>query len=209
MKTVFEKIAEMPLAAVLRGVSPEEVVGVCEELEGAGFRFVEVTTNSPDWQDSLRRIRQKFGARLVLAGGTVLTVQQAEQAAEAGAEVLISPNFDPDVVRRTKELGLVSAPGCFTPSECFDALKAGADILKIFPAEVLGLPFIKGMKAVLPKETRLCPTGGVTPGNLADFLRLGVFALGMGSALYAPGKERAAIRASAEKFVSAYRQRPH
>ncbi|MBO6827590.1 MAG: 2-dehydro-3-deoxy-6-phosphogalactonate aldolase [Sneathiella sp.] len=205
MTSVFDKISEMPLIAILRGIRPGEVIEVCEILSETGFRFVEVTTNSPEWQKSIRLIKAHFGDNLVIGTGTVLTAQDVEQAVEAGSQVIISPNFDADVVRLTKELGLISAPGCFTPSECFEALKAGADILKIFPAEVLGQPFIKGVKAVLPEGTRICPTGGVTPENITDFQKLGVFALGMGSALYSPGKSAQDLRTSAERFVSAMR----
>ncbi len=201
---LYDKISEMPLIAVLRGITPAEAVEVSGALVGAGFRFMEVTLNSPDWAQSLRLIDEAHGGDIVLGAGTVVSTEDVEKVQAAGGKVVIAPNMDVDVIRRTKELGMLSAPGCCTPTECFQALAAGADILKIFPADTLGVPFIKAVTAVLPEGTRLCPTGGVSADNLGEFFAAGVYAAGIGSLLYKAGKSASDIRKTAEELVSAY-----
>ncbi len=205
-ETLYSLIDKMPLVAILRGIEPDEALPVAEALVDAGFTFMEVTLNSPGWDDSLRRINDRFGEEIVLGAGTVLEPDEVDQVQAVGGRVIISPNMRTDVIRRTKELGLLSVPGCYTPTECFDALRAGADILKIFPADTLGPPFIKAIRAVLPEGTRICPTGGVNPGNMAEFLSVGVSAMGMGSALYKPSKSAADVAISAREFVATYRK---
>ncbi len=200
------EIEQMPLIAILRGISPDEVVEVSEVLVNNGFCFLEVTLNSPEWETSLERINEKFGDRIVLGAGTVLSPEEVNRVRAVGGKAIISPNMRVDVIKRTKELGMVSAPGCYTPSECFAALNAGADILKIFPANTLGPTFIKAISAVLPVGTRICPTGGVTAANMGDFLAAGVYAMGIGSALYKPGKTVTEIGEAAVTFVSTYKR---
>ncbi len=206
MNDVFSKIEGMPLIAILRGITPDEAIAVSDQLVEAGFVFLEVTLNSPDWEESMKLISQKHGKNIVLGAGTVLHPDEVKRAKAVGAEMIISPNFDADVVREAKAQGLVSAPGCYTPSECFRALKAGADILKIFPADTLGLSFIKAISAVLPKGTKICPTGGVTLDNMSDFVKADVYAMGMGSALYKAGKAADQVGADARRFIEAFRQ---
>lgn len=197
-------IEKMPLVAILRGITPEEAVPVSDILVDAGFTFMEVTLNSPDWEESLRLMKDRHGFKIVLGAGTVLVPDEVDKVHAAGGQAIISPIMRADVIRRSKELGLLSVPGCYTPTECFAALDAGADILKIFPADTLGTPFIKAINAVLPDGTRICPTGGVNTENMKDFLDVGVSAMGMGSALYKPGKSLADIKAAAENFVATY-----
>lgn len=204
-EAIYAKAAAMPLVAILRGITPDEALPVADALVDKGFLFMEVTLNSPDWADSIRQIRAKYGDSILLGAGTVLTPDEVDQVKDAGGEAIISPNMSPAVIKRTKELGMLSVPGCYTPSECFTALEAGADILKIFPADTLGVPFIKAISAVLPKGTKICPTGGVTVDNLATFKAAGVAAMGMGSALYKAGKPVDEVAASAEAFVKAFR----
>ncbi len=204
---LFERISQMPLVAVLRGITPTDAVAVADALVGAGFCFMEVTLNSPDWQQSLRLINEAHGDNIVLGAGTVLSPDDVDEVRSAGGRVIISPNMDVDVIARTKQLDMLSVPGCCTPTECFQALYAGADILKIFPADTLGVPFIKAVTAVLPANTRLCPTGGVSADNLGDYFAAGVFAAGMGSSLYKAGKSPAEIAKSAGEIVSAFRNR--
>lgn len=202
---LFKLIEKMPLVAILRGVTPSEAVPISDALVKAGFTFMEVTLNSPDWEQSLTLMKEKHGASIVLGAGTVLTANDVDRVQAVGGQAIISPNMREDVIRRTKELGMLSVPGCYTPTECFNALDAGADILKIFPADTLGTPFIKAINAVLPKGTRICPTGGVTADNMQDFLDVGVSAMGMGSALYKPEKSADDVALAANNFVSVYR----
>lgn len=206
MNEIFEKIEEMPLIAILRGISPNEVDAVSDILVEKGFTFLEIPLNSPGWQESLSRISKRHADNIVLGAGTVLDPDDVVKVRDAGGSTIIAPNMNEAVIRKTKELGLISAPGCYTPSECFNALSYGADILKIFPAETLGIPFIKGISAVLPEGTKICPTGGLHAGNIADFVNAGVFAMGLGSSLYKPGKPLSEVEQDAERFITAFRQ---
>ena len=201
---LLKTIDKMPLVAILRGITPDEAGPVSDALVKAGFTFLEVTLNSPDWAESMKEIGRRHGSNIVLAAGTVLTPSEVDQAQAVGGQAIISPNMRVDVIRRTRELGLLSAPGCYTPTECFAALDAGAHILKIFPADTLGTPFIKAISAVLPVGTRICPTGGINKENMGEFLDVGVSAMGMGSALYKPGKSADDVAQAAEGFVSTY-----
>lgn len=206
IEKMLSQIDRMPLVAILRGITPDEAVPVADALVNNGFIFLEVTLNSPGWELSLQRIHEKYGSNIVLGAGTVLTPDDVDAVQRAGGRAIISPNMDVRVIRRTKERGMLSVPGCYTPTECFAALEAGADILKIFPADTLGPQFIKAIKAVLPIDVRICPTGGVSIDNIAIFLDAGVAALGMGSALYKPGKSAVDVGVSAVAFVNAYKK---
>jgi len=206
MNEIFKKIEEMPLIAILRGISPNEVDAVSDILVEKGFTFLEIPLNSPGWQESLSRISKRHGDNIVLGAGTVLDPDDVAKVRDAGGSTIIAPNMNEAVIRKTKELGLVSAPGCYSPSECFNALSYGADILKIFPADTLGIPFIKGISAVLPEGTKICPTGGLHAGNIADFVNAGVFAMGLGSSLYKPGKPLSEIEHDAKSFITAFHQ---
>lgn len=202
---LFKLIEKMPLVAILRGITPTEAIPVSDALVKAGFTFMEVTLNSPEWDQSLKLMKDRHGSNIVLGAGTVLRPDDVDRVQAAGGQAIISPNMRADVIRRSKELGLLSVPGCYTPTECFAALDAGADILKIFPADTLGTAFIKAINAVLPAGTRICPTGGVKTDNMQDFIDVGVSAMGMGSALYKPGKSISDIAKAAKEFVGAYK----
>jgi 2-dehydro-3-deoxyphosphogalactonate aldolase len=202
---LIKQIEQMPIIAILRGIRPGEVVAVSDVLVENDLRFIEVTLNSPKWETSLVKINEKHGDHIVLGAGTVLCPDEVNRVKAVGGKVIISPNMRVDVIKRTKELGMLSVPGCYTPSECLAALDAGADILKIFPADTLGPAFIKAISAILPVGTRICPTGGVAVENMGDFLAAGVYAMGIGSALYKPGKTIAEIGEAAATFVSAYK----
>lgn len=203
---LLNQIDQMPLVAILRGITPDEAVPVSDALVDNGFTFMEVTLNSPDWETSLKLMNDRHGDTIVLGAGTVLAPDEVDLVHAAGGVAIISPNMRPDVIKRTKELNMVSAPGCYTPTECFAALDAGADILKLFPAETLGVPFIKGIKAVLPVGTRICPTGGVSIDNMDTFIAAGVSAMGMGSALYKPGKTASEVGDVAAELVARYKE---
>lgn len=202
---IFSNIEKMPLVAILRGVKPAEAAAISDALVEGGFVFMEVTLNSPSWQKSLEVIKKRHGDHIVLGAGTVLHADEVDEVQAAGGQVIISPNMDPSVIQRTKELGLISVPGCYSPSECFNALNYGADILKIFPAETLGPSFVKAIKAVLPAGNRVCPTGGITTENMQDFIDAGVYAMGMGSFLYKPGRTASEVQEAATSLVNCYK----
>jgi 2-dehydro-3-deoxyphosphogalactonate aldolase len=195
----------LPLIAILRGVTADEAVAIGEAIIGAGFRVIEVPLNSPQPLESIRRLAAACGDRARIGAGTVLTVQQVHDVAAAGGTLVVSPNANPDVIRATKAAGLWSAPGVATPTEGFAALDAGADMLKLFPAEQLGPSVVKAWRAVLPRDVPLVPVGGISPETFAPFIAAGASGFGLGSALYRPGMTAAAVRQTAEAFVAAYR----
>jgi len=179
---VLKQIEAGRIIAILRGDfggREEEIVSVLIE---AGVTAVEVTLNSPNAFDSINRLSAKFGSRIAVGAGTVLRVDEVERVADSGARFIVSPNRNASVIKTTKRLGLVSLPGCFTPSEIVEALDAGADAAKLFPAQSLGIDFIKAMRGPLP-DVRLVPTGGVTPEAARSYIVAGAWALGVGSEL--------------------------
>ncbi|MBR2633736.1 MAG: 2-dehydro-3-deoxy-6-phosphogalactonate aldolase [Lentisphaeria bacterium] len=199
----FEKYSSMcPAVAILRGITPDEMLDVCEILYDAGIRILEVPLNSPDACESIRRAAEKYHAdgRMLIGAGTVLSVEDVQNVANAGGKFIISPDTNCDVIRETKKLGLVSIPGFFTPTEAFSALRAGADYLKLFPAGVNGTGYIKDLKAVI--KAPILAVGGVNEKNIPEFLTL-CAGVGIGSALYKPGKTHAEIKASATQIVNA------
>lgn len=197
-----------PLIAILRGIRPDEVIAVAEAAVAAGFRLVEVPLNSPEPYESIARLATILGGRALIGAGTVLTVAEVGQVAKAGGRAIISPNFNPDVVRAAKSLGMLALPGIATPSEAFAALAAGADALKLFPAEILPPVAVKAMLAVLPKGTRLIPVGGITPETIPPYLAAGARGFGIGSALYKPGMTAEAVHRAAAAFVAAIPSTP-
>lgn len=201
----FRHFAELPLVAILRGVTPDEVgpLGAC--LLDAGFRVIEVPLNSPEPFESIRRLTAACGDRASIGAGTVLEPAQVGEVARAGGTFVVSPNMNPEVIRATKAAGLLSCPGVATPSEGFAALAAGADMLKLFPSEQIGPAVVKAWRAVFPKDLALMPTGGITPETMAAFTAAGVDGFGLGSALYKPGKSAADVRAAADLYVAAWR----
>jgi 2-dehydro-3-deoxyphosphogalactonate aldolase len=195
----------LPLIAILRGVTPEEVVAVGTELHAAGFRVIEIPLNSPQAVESIRRLSAALGASARIGAGTVLSTQQVADVAAAGGTLIVSPNADPAVIRATKAAGLLSGPGVATPTEGFAALAAGADFLKLFPAEQMPPAVVKAWRAVFPKDVPLVPVGGIAPESLAAFIAAGASGFGLGSALYKPGMAATAVRQAADAFVAAWR----
>ena len=194
-----------PIAAILRGIRPEEAVGVATALVDAGVRIIEVPFNSPDPLDSIRMVRDAVGAEAVVGGGTVLTVAAVEALADAGGRIMVSPNTDPAVIARTVALGLEPLPGFVTPSEAFQAIAAGARRLKLFPAASLGPAYLKAIREVLPRDARVWAVGGTGPENLAEWLAGGAEGIGVGGALYRPGDTAADVAAKARALVQAWR----
>ena len=202
---LVESMSQCPLVAILRGIAPTEAVAVSGVLIEAGFRIIEVPLTSPDALVSIGRIGQEYGDRALIGAGTVTELTQVEAVHRAGGRLIFSPNCNLEVIRRTKALGMVSMPGCMTPSEMFDAIGAGADVIKCFPAEMISPAAFKAMRTVVPASVPMIAVGGVGPDNMADYLRQGAAGFGIGSSLYKPGREPAEIGRRAGDIVSAYR----
>jgi 2-dehydro-3-deoxyphosphogalactonate aldolase len=201
-----DSFRQMPIIAILRGVKPTEAVTIAEAVFESGIRVIEIPLNSPEPLASIRRVADAFSGRAVVGAGTVLSEAEVDSVAESGGRIIVSPNMDPQVIRKTKARGLVSAPGIMTPSEAFAALAAGADVLKIFPGEFFSLPVIRAMAAVLPKASVLVLVGGVTPEAIAAFRGSPVKGFGVGSSLYRPGMSAADVKGMAVRFADAARR---
>jgi 2-dehydro-3-deoxyphosphogalactonate aldolase len=200
-------LAQCPLIAIIRGVTPDEVEGIGEALVEAGLRIIEVPLNSPDPLRSVERLARRFGDRALIGAGTVLQPEQVASVASAGGRIIVSPNTHPPVIQAAVAAGLVSAPGYFTPSEAFTALGAGAHALKLFPAEAASPEVVKAQRAVIPKETPLLVVGGVTPDKIAPYLDAGANGFGLGGAVYKPGQSAAEVAGQARAFTAALAQR--
>lgn len=193
-----------PLVAILRGLVPDSAVPVATQLLDAGFTIVEVPLNSPDPYRSIAAIAEYAGDRALIGAGTVTSCEQVERVAEAGGKIIVSPNCNPEVIRHSKRLGLISAPGCCTPSEAFAAIEAGADAVKLFPAEIIPPAAVRAMRAVLP-PVPLLAVGGIGAGNLGEYLKAGVDGFGIGSSLFRADKSLQEIRRSADEILGAFR----
>lgn len=192
------------IIAILRGISPEEAEPVCGILLEAGLTTIEIPLNSPRPLQSIGLLAKKFGSVAMIGAGTVLTAQEVRDVANAGGKIIVSPSFDAEVVIETKALKMASWPGVLTPSECFAALKAGADGLKIFPCSVVGPAGVKAMRAVLPTPTAIYAVGGAGPANFAEWFKAGITGFGIGTALYQPGNSLPQLRKAAQEIVRAY-----
>ena len=191
----------VPLIAILRGVKPDEAVAVAGAVVDAGFTVVEVPLNSPDPFTSVERVAQALGARATVGAGTVLDPADVARVRDAGGTVIVSPDGNPDVVRATVAAGLASAPGFFTATEAFALIRAGATVLKLFPAEAVQPKVVGAMRAVLPKSMPLLAVGGITPDGMAAWRAAGADGFGLGSALYKPGMSAAEVGRNARAFM--------
>ena len=200
--TLEDALAETPIVAILRGVQPDEVEAVAEALHSAGVRVVEVPLNSPDPLDSIARLA-RFEDRMVWGAGTVLSPDRVDAVADAGGRIVVSPNTDPAVIRRSLERGLVPLPGFATASEGFAAYAAGARHLKLFPASTYGSAHIKALKAVLPPDARVHAVGGVGPAVMQEWRKAGADGFGLGSELYKPGMTLEEVHTRAVAAVAA------
>lgn len=196
----------LPLVAILRGITPDEAQPVAEILLDCGFRYLEVPLNSPTPYDSIRLIRTTVGDRGYVGAGTVLNVQQVEEVAKAGGQLIISPNADAAVIGHSRYLNLISLPGVATPSEAFSALAAGASGLKFFPAENIPPAVIKALRAVLPQKLVCLPVGGIQPDPLQmrAYIQAGSNGFGLGGGLYHPGISLTALRQRALAYQAAW-----
>lgn len=192
-----------PVVAILRGIQPSEVIEVTQVLVEEGIRVIEVPLNSPDPYTSIKMLCDHFGDYCLCGAGTVVSVEQVEQVHEAGGKLMVSPNIEPDVIRRSIELGLTTIPGFNTPSEAYNAINAGAKMLKLFPAAAIGLDYLKAISAILPKDVSVVATGGINPDNAGEWLQAGSKGLGIGGDLYRPGTSLDELRVRARALNKA------
>jgi len=197
--------AALPLVAILRGIKPDEVLPIGQTLYDAGFRLIEVPLNSPQPLDSIARLAGGLPGDAVVGAGTVLDTEAACRVQQAGGQLIVMPHADVRVIALAKARGMFCMPGAATPTEAFACVEAGADAVKLFPAELITPPVVKAMRAVLPKALRLLPVGGITPDGMAAYARAGANGFGLGGALYAPGMGAADVAARARAFAAAWR----
>jgi 2-dehydro-3-deoxyphosphogalactonate aldolase len=202
MNALSPYLTPLPLIAVLRGITPPEVDAIGDALLAAGFRVLEVPLNSPDAFDSIGRMARRFGERCLTGAGTVIEVADVARVRDAGGRIVVMPHADLAVVREAKRLGMVCCPGVATPTEAFAALGAGADALKLFPAEALPPAALKAWRAVLPKGTLVFAVGGIRPDNMAPYWAAGASGFGTGSNLYKPGASAEDVAKVAREFAT-------
>ncbi len=200
-----DTLKTLPLVAILRGITPGEALAIGEKIVAAGFKVLEVPLNSPEPFESIKLMAGAFGKDAIVGAGTVLKVEDVDRLSEVGGQICISPNTNPAVIKRAKELGLISFPAFFTATEAFTAIDAGADALKLFPAELAGVKGLKALKAILPKNMPVFPVGGVEPGNMKEYLDVGAAGFGIGSSVYKPGDTAEIAFGKAKAFTDAWK----
>ena len=198
-------LATHPLIAILRGITPEEAPDIGDALLEAGVRILEVPLNSPRPFESIGILARRCGAAALVGAGTVMSAEEVARVAEAGGRLAISPHLDAAVVAAAKAAGLAAIPGAFTASEILAALRAGADAVKLFPAELIGPEGLRALRAVVPPAVALIPVGGVSAATMPAWRAAGASGFGVGSALYRPGRRAAEVAALAREMVTASR----
>jgi 2-dehydro-3-deoxyphosphogalactonate aldolase len=193
---------ECPLIAIIRGVTPDQVEAIGDALFEGGIRIIEVPLNSPEPLKSIESLARSFGERVLVGAGTVLTTDDVRRVKDVGGRIIVSPDTNVDVISAAAGAGLVSSPGYFTPSEAFTALRAGAHVLKIFPAEGASPAVLKAQLAVMPKGVRVMAVGGIKPDNMRPWLDAGAIGFGLGSGLYKPGQSAADTLEKARAYVA-------
>lgn len=194
----------MPLIAIIRGVQPFEVAEIAIALQSSGFAIIEVSLNSPNPYDSIKIMDDLMGDKVLIGAGTVLNIEQVELVKQAGGRLIVSPNTNSEVITHTKRLGMCSLPGFYTPTDAFKAIEAGADGLKMFPADTLGPTGFKAVSAVLPKNIPIFPVGGVNQNNMGEYIQLGVSGFGIGSSIYKAGMKATEVKEKASSLIQQY-----
>jgi 2-dehydro-3-deoxyphosphogalactonate aldolase len=198
-------LQQCPIIAILRGIKPEEAEPICDTLEKTGICIVEVPLNSPNALSSISILSYSFGSRMLIGAGTLTNASHVAEVAAAGGQLIVTPHADTAIVRAAKSAGLIAVPGFFTPAEAFALLHAGADGLKLFPSDVLGIPMLKALQAVLPAKTIVIPVGGVDAERILPWMKAGAGGVGVGSSIYKPGDSLATIDTKAKTLVAATR----
>jgi 2-dehydro-3-deoxyphosphogalactonate aldolase len=194
-----------PIMAILRGIKPEEAESICTKLEETGIVIVEVPLNSPNALASIATLSRLFGDRMLIGAGTLTDPKQVTEVAAAGGRLIVTPHADTAIVRAAKTANLFAVPGFFNPTEAFALLQAGADAIKLFPSEVLGIPMLKALRAVLPKDTIVVPVGGIDAEKIAPWMIAGAMGVGVGSSIYKPGDTATVVGAKAKAITDAVR----
>ena len=200
-----EWLSQCPLVAILRGIRPEEAVDVASALVSSGLRIVEVPMNSPEPYTSIALLAGRFGGDILIGGGTITETTQVARIADAGGRLVVMPHSDPLVVDAAKKKGMIALPGFATPTEAFSMIAAGADGLKLFPAEANPPRVLRALRAVLPPDMPVLPVGSITPENMGEYWAAGANGFGLGSALYKSGDTPDAVAAKAAAFMRALR----
>ncbi len=201
MSDLDRALDHLPLVAILRGLQPTRAIEVGDMLVDAGFRLIEVPLNSPQPLQSIERLADSFGDRAIIGAGTVLRSADIGDVARAGGRLIVMPHADPSLIRQVDHLGLFCIPGVATPTEAFAALEAGADALKMFPAEAMPPVVVKAWRAVIRPPVKLLPVGGITPDGMAAYLEAGASGFGLGSALFKPDLPMSTLADNARAFV--------
>ena len=193
-----------PLIAILRGINPNEVLAVAEVLILAGFKAIEIPLNSPSPYESIRLLVDNYEDQCLFGAGTVVSIDQVERVKKSGGQLIVSPNTDAEVIKFAKANNMISIPGCMTPTEAMQAIHAGADGLKIFPANIVTENFFKALSSVLPENFPLFAVGGIDQTNMSDFYNCGAYGFGFGSCLYKPGDKLDDINSKAKSLVEVF-----
>ena len=202
--TLKQHLTSFPFVAITRGIKSTEAESLCEILFNSGFRVIETPMNSPEPCQSIKLMAKAYGDRALIGAGTVITIDQVEQVREAGGSLIVSPHCDPKIIKKTKELGLISIPGVTTPTEIMIAINAGADALKLFPAEVIQMSGFKALKSIIPPETLLIPVGGINTDNWLQYIQAGAIACGLGSSLYKAEMSSENLKHSCKMFKNSW-----
>ena len=193
---------ECPLIGIIRGVTPDDAEAIGDAIYEGGIRIIEVPLNSPDPLRSIELLARRLGDRALVGAGTVLTTEDVRRVKDAGGRIIVSPATNTEVIAAAAAASLVSSPGYFTPSEAFAALRSGAHVLKLFPAEGATPAVLKAQLAVLPKGTQVMAVGGIKPDNMRPWLEAGAIGFGLGSGLYKPGQSAAETLEKARAYVA-------
>ena len=201
----FDWLHPVPLIAILRGITPAEIPAIGQALVDAGIRIIEVPLNSPQPLSSISKLSELFGERILAGAGTVVEAKSVQDIKAAGGRLIVMPHADARIVEAAGAAGLYAAPGFATPTEAFRMLEAGADAIKLFPAEAAPPDVLKAMRAILPAKALVIPVGGITPEKLDAYWTAGANGFGLGSALYKPGMSAAQVADNAQRFCARVR----